>query len=164
MTEQASHSAGIGRRLAAMFYDFLLLIGVMLSTAIILPLFLTLTGSQGAIEEGQTVNELEPLVDPVYFQLYAVFVITAFYCWFWTKNGQTLGMQSWRLKLVNMSGEPITLEQALKRLIGASVSILCAGCGYWWILIDKDQLSWHDRWSNTRLVVLPKHPASQAKA
>ena len=28
--------------------------------------------------------------------------------------------------------------------------------GYLWVLVDPDRLAWHDRWTGTRLVVLPK--------
>ncbi|MET0378345.1 MAG: hypothetical protein ABW049_05060 [Spongiibacteraceae bacterium] len=33
---------------------------------------------------------------------------------------------------------------------------MLAGLGYWWIWLDPQQRSWHDRASNTRVVVLPK--------
>jgi uncharacterized RDD family membrane protein YckC len=149
-------SAGLGRYLAAMFYDFLLLLGIILSTAIIIPAILTAIGSQTAVQEGQIVHQVEPFIDAAFFQVYFVLVISFFYCWFWRKNGQTLGMQSWRLKLITTNDEKVSLKHCLLRLTGASISLLCFGLGYLWIYLDKDKRSWHDRLSKTRLIVLPK--------
>lgn len=156
MTDTSLKHAGVGRRLAALFYDFLLILGILLSTIIIVPLIMTLAGSQGSVTEGQTVHEITPLLAPVYFQLYSLLVIAVFNCWFWCKSGQTLGMQSWRLKLVTQQGETVSLRQGLLRLLAASLSLLCLGAGYWWIWLDKEGLSWHDRLSGTRVIVLPK--------
>ena len=39
---------------------------------------------------------------------------------------------------------------------GACVSLAALGLGYFWIWIDRERLAWHDRWSGTRVVVLPK--------
>jgi uncharacterized RDD family membrane protein YckC len=83
-------------------------------------------------------------------------VVVAFFGYFWTTRGQTIGMLAWRLKLVRADGGPITWRIALVRLGGACVSAAAAGVGYFWIWIDRDRLAWHDRWSGTRVIVLPK--------
>jgi len=44
----------------------------------------------------------------------------------------------------------------LIRVAGAYLSALALGLGYLWILLDPDRLSWHDRLSSTRLVILSK--------
>ena len=45
-----------------------------------------------------------------------VYILFGFYfVWYWRKTGQTLAMQTWRVKLVNMQGELLTRDQALKR-------------------------------------------------
>jgi len=41
-------------------------------------------------------------------------------------------------------------------LAAACVSIAALGFGYWWIWVDRERLAWHDRWSGTTVVVLPK--------
>jgi uncharacterized RDD family membrane protein YckC len=40
------------------------------------------------------------------------------------------------------------------------VSLAALGLGYFWIWIDRERLAWHDRWSGTRVVVVPKRQKS----
>jgi len=51
---------------------------------------------------------------------------------------------------------PADGRDALLRLAAACVSIAALGFGYWWIWVDRERLAWHDRWSGTTVVVLPK--------
>jgi uncharacterized RDD family membrane protein YckC len=85
-----------------------------------------------------------------------VCMVAAFYFYFWRRNGQTLGMQAWRLRLDSKDGGRASLRQCLIRMPVGFLSLLCGGLGYWWIWIDRDRLSWHDRASGTRVAVLPK--------
>jgi hypothetical protein len=41
--------------------------------------------------------------------------------------------------------------------MAAIFSAAALGMGYWWIMFDSNKLSWHDRWSNSRVVQLPKN-------
>jgi uncharacterized RDD family membrane protein YckC len=147
-------TAGVIRRLAAMVYDSLLVFGVLFTAT--LPTVFLQPAQDAAIANEQVVNELPNLVDGWPFQLYLLAVYGGFFCWFWMKNGQTLGMQAWRLRIENDKGQTIAFHQCLLRLLGAVISCLLLGAGYWWIWIDKQQLSWHDRLSKSRVVVLPK--------
>jgi uncharacterized RDD family membrane protein YckC len=83
-------------------------------------------------------------------------LIIGFFGWFWTRRGQTLGMQAWRLRLVREDGSLLTWLDTLKRLAAALVSLAPLGLGYFWLWIDRDKLTWHDRWTHTRVIVLPK--------
>jgi uncharacterized RDD family membrane protein YckC len=65
-------------------------------------------------------------------------------------------MVAWRLRVERTDGSFLTWRDALIRLGGACVSFVALGLGYWWIWIDRDRLAWHDRWSGTRVVVVPK--------
>ncbi len=147
-------TAGLIRRLAAMVYDSLLVFGV-LFTATIPAVFFRADRIEPIANE-QIVTDLPSVASGLPFQLYLLTVYIAFFCWFWRKYGQTLGMQAWRLQLVDMSGDRLTIRQCFTRLLAALISFLCFGAGYWWILIDKDHLSWHDKLSNSRIVLLPK--------
>jgi len=145
-TESARPSAGVLRRFAAMFYDSLLVIAIlMVVTAALLPL----TGG-----EAITVDRYGALAYA--YRLLLVAVIILFFGLFWTRRGQTLGMAVWRIKIVREDGGLPAWADVLKRLAGATVSLLAFGFGYFWIWIDRDRLAWHDRWSGTRAVVLPK--------
>jgi uncharacterized RDD family membrane protein YckC len=89
-------------------------------------------------------------------QVLTISSIAGFFCLFWLKSGQTLGMQAWRIKLVGFDGEAPSLAKALLRCMGAVLSFLCLGLGYWWCLIDRNKRYWHDYLSRTELVLLPK--------
>lgn len=145
-------TAGVLRRIAAMVYDSLLVFGVLFTAT--LPALLV--GRINQVRNDEVIHEISPLAEGIWFQLYLVLVVVAFFCWFWKKNGQTLGMQAWRLQIVSADGKPLRVSQCLIRLLGAAVSLLCFGLGYWWIWVDRDHQSWHDRLSRTRVVLLPK--------
>ena len=72
------------------------------------------------------------------------------------KRGQTLGMQVWGVRVQNADGSAISLWQALLRFVVAIASLLCVGLGFFWSLFDKQKRSWHDMYSNTQLVRIPK--------
>jgi uncharacterized RDD family membrane protein YckC len=80
----------------------------------------------------------------------------AFFAKFWTHAGQTLGMQVWGIRVQNADGTGISLWQALLRFVVAIASWLCVGLGFFWSLFDKQKRSWHDMYSETQLVRIPK--------
>src|SRR5690606_586065 len=146
--------AGLPRRLAAMVYDGFLLFGLL-----VVPLFIfaaiKYSGMQALPNEAVT-HELPPIAPKLFLQTYWVFVIAGFYTYFWRKNGQTLGMQAWRLRLDSASGGRPSWQQCALRLAVGPLSLLIGLLGYWWMLIDKEGRTWHDRASDTRVVLLPK--------
>lgn len=151
--------AGVVPRIAAMIYDSLLVFAVLFTATLPTLLFdtpTTVAAREQTITNGDVVHDLHPLITGWPFQLYLLVVFLGFFCVFWRKNGQTLGMQAWRLRVEDVSGRRLTLLQCLRRLACASLSILCLGAGYWWCWIDKNGSSWHDLGSNSRVVVLPK--------
>jgi uncharacterized RDD family membrane protein YckC len=139
-------SAGVLRRFGAMLYDTLLLALAVLpiTTAI----FLAFT-HEAITPSGSGV------VERIY-QAALLLMIVLFFGVFWTWSGQTVGMLAWRLRVERNDGTLLTWRDALLRLAGACVSLAALGLGYFWIWIDRDRLAWHDRWSGTRVVVLPK--------
>jgi len=138
--------AGVLRRLGAMLYDTLLIIALLMAITAAL---LTFTGG-----EAITPARLGPF--EYAYQALLVFAVVAFFGWFWTRRGQTLGMTAWRLQVVREDGALLTWADTLKRLACALVSLLAGGLGYFWIWIDRDKLAWHDRWTHTRVILLPK--------
>lgn len=150
-TDQALPPAGIARRLGAMFYDGLLLLGVTWAvTALEIALKVAVVGADAVRESGQ-----RALGGPL-LQLSLLVVVFLFFGWFWTRSGQTLGMQAWRIRLDSDDGGRISWPQALVRFAGAAVSAACLGAGYWWMLVDRERLTWHDRWSRSRVVRMPR--------
>jgi uncharacterized RDD family membrane protein YckC len=160
VTHTGPAPAGLGRRLAAMAYDGLVLFGVLFIAAAVYQLVARLLGfaQPGAtVQTGEVIHAIEPAAVGVWFQLYLCLVIYAFFALFWSRSGQTLGMIAWRLQLRRPGGGNIGWGQALIRLAGACVSLACAGAGYWWLWFDRDRRTWHDRWSRSEVVVLPRH-------
>lgn len=134
-------NASLLRRLGAMLYDGLLVLaGLFLAT---LPFV--------AVRGGEPV---EP--NNVDYQLTILAVVYAFFVFFWTRGGQTLGMRSWRIRLETYEGKSPSFATASVRFFMAIVSILPFGLGFLWQLWDVDKLAWHDRVSRTRLVYYPK--------
>ncbi|HEY3643998.1 MAG TPA: RDD family protein [Gammaproteobacteria bacterium] len=128
------------RRLAAASYDALVVAALwFIATALAMPL------SHGAITPDH------PLAESIY-RLYILAVGFLFFGGFWLRNGQTLGMLAWRVKVIQAgSGARITWAQALIRYLTAYLSWLPLGLGFWWSLWDKDRKTWHDRLSGTAL-------------
>ena len=128
----------LARRLATAGYDFLILLAIwIMATGLLMPF----TG--GAIDP--------PLPWNIPFDLYILAVSFTYFGWFWTHGGQTLGMKAWKYEVVTTEGMPIGFAAALKRFLLALLSWLALGAGWWWLLFDREQLTFHDRFSNTRL-------------
>lgn len=138
-------SPSLLRRFTAMLYDSLLVIALV---AVVNGLAL---GLMVKITEGE-----QELLNIAIVRLLTLGAMFSFFSVFWLKDGQTLGMQAWRVKLVRMDGCAPTLVNALLRCIAALVSAACLGLGYLWCLVDRNGYYWHDYLSGTRLILLPK--------
>ncbi len=135
-TSFITRPAGFFRRLGALFYDTLLLFAVLcLATLLMLPL------------RGGEAFAHNPLYDT-----YILFVAYFYFAWQWVRGGQTLGMRTWRLRVLQEDGAPLTWWHALLRFMLAIPSLLLGGLGFLWLLVDKDRLTWHDRGSGTKVV------------
>ena len=140
MDQTIDTAVPLWRRLAAASYDALVVAALwFIATAVAMPI------SHGAITPDH------PLAELIY-RLYILAVGFLFFGGFWVRNGQTLGMLAWRVKLVQSgSGAKVSWRQALIRYLAAYVSWIPAGLGFWWSLWDKDRKTWHDRLSGTEL-------------
>lgn len=128
---------GIGRRLASMLYEGLvvfsiLLIGFWLPQALL-----------SGIGLGFSARGL---------WLHVFVLLMLYFLWFWLNGGQTLPMKTWKLKLANPDHSPPRPAQALLRYLAAWPSVLLFGIGILWALVDKDRQFLHDRIAGTRIV------------
>jgi uncharacterized RDD family membrane protein YckC len=161
----------IKRRIALNLYEMLVLFGV-LAFAFLVPHLII-----GVVFE---------VTAPSAILMAHMYLVLAFYfMWYWTKTGQTLAMQTWRIQLVNEDGAIMKRSQALMRFaigslwlipaalilfinikmnpsikMGTSVSIIFFSVTlFLWPLsayLDRrNRQSIPDRWSGTRLVQLP---------
>lgn len=133
--------ASLIKRLMAMLYDFMLILAIWVVTG-----FVAVALNDGEAVEG-------PLFKT------ALFCITfLFFGFFWTRLGQTLGMQAWRLRVQTLDGYRLTWSRALMRFMLAIISFIPLGMGYIWMLFSDEKLTWHDKLSETCIVQLPKTP------
>ncbi len=98
-----------------------------------------------------------------WFDLYLIFATYLYFAWCWNRGGQTLGLKSWKAKVVTDEGFSLDWQTSLKRFLGAILSLLPLGLGYLWILIDKEGRSWHDRLSGTQVIMLSKAEIEKQK-
>lgn len=136
--------APLPRRLAALLYDALLLLALLLVATV--PWALAARGEL-----------IAPLARAAY-QAYLLGVSAVFFGWFWTHGGQTLGMRAWRVQVVADNATAVTVRAAAVRFGVGLISLAAFGLGFWWTLIDRDRKTWHDRAAHTRVVLLPKRP------
>ena len=77
-------------------------------------------------------------------------VIALFYRVLWALgNGDTPGMHFAGLRLVNFDGRAPGREQRGIRQAASVLSLLSAGLGLVWALVDEENLTWHDHISKT---------------
>ena len=147
--------AGLGRRLLAMLYDGLICIAVLVVCTwgyTMLAAWIIGFDEYKALAESGSLNS-DPLLTSILFVL-----LFMFFGYFWTRTGQTLGMQVWRIRIENAKGTSIRWPQALFRFLSGWVSWFAAGLGYIWMLWDSDKRTWTDRFSESRVVRVPKEP------
>jgi uncharacterized RDD family membrane protein YckC len=125
------------RRLASALYDALLVVALMF---IVTFPFLAFFGDA---TQGWRRHLL---------QAWIVFVVGAYFVWFWTRGGQTLPMKTWRIRLVRHDGAAVGTGRAIHRFALALLGAAALGLGFLWALFDRDRQFLHDRLSGTALI------------
>lgn len=151
--------ASIARRLAAMVYEALLVIGLLMVGAF--------------LYHGATTRTLEGASQWL-FRLYLAAIASTYFIWCWHKGG-TLAMKAWRLRVIQADGRAPGVARAAARLALAAPSVgaapigliglwhsthpLASGCAVaagalsiLWALVDRDGQFLHDRLAGTRLI------------
>ena len=110
-------------------------------------------------------------------EAYLFVVIGCYFVFFWRRSGQTLAMQTWRNKLVDLDGKKIPLIKAVVRYClawlwclpglivahqlglkeGALLIPVSLGFGLWALAahLQSDKQFLHDRFAKTKLIELP---------
>lgn len=141
-------SPSLFTRLLVVIYDVLLLAGVVFASHAIIFFALKLL----PISIGDSI-----IIKVLHFACLIIISIL-FYGWFWVNGGQTLGMKAWHLYLINdSSGKFINWQLAVQRYFLAAISWLPLGMGFFWILLHKENKTWHDMLTNTRIVKYRDH-------
>ena len=135
-------NVNLKRRFMSIIYDSLLILSIMVIGT--LPFI--------AIAYGEAVES-----NSNYYQFTLFMIIYFFLVGFWSISGRTLGMQSWGLRLETLDGHRPNIIQCSIRFFAAIVSWLPFGLGFWWQLFDKQNLTWHDRISKTKIFYYPRN-------
>ena len=153
------------RRLICLIYESLLVLGLLLIAGLLV------SNARSGVLEG---------TDRILFQCYLLSVLGIYFCWYWSRTGQTLPMQTWRIALVCRDQKPLSARQAIGRFLLAGLAYGSSLAGLlmlwknlfppygWvmltpgivsllWAIVDEDRQFLHDRLSGTRLVLKP-HP------
>ena len=159
------------RRLGSLLYDGLLVLALLfIATAILMPF----RGGQFQSHEWG-------------YGVYLLLVVFLFFAWFWTRDGQTLGMRAWKIRLVSSTGGLISWRQAGLRFVpgllfiglakigeallpsaAKPIGLLCLGLfalDFCWALLDKEKRCLHDLIASTRMVHIKeaKPPAASSQ-
>ena len=150
------------RRMACFVYEGLILFGIGLIPGAIGALFVALSGHQHPLQSDTALRVIT-------FVIYAVY-----FTWFWSARGQTLPMQTWRIRVVTTAGEALTQPLALLRFVASCAwfapAALLASVNGWtrWqglaaiavgvvayallALLHPQRQFWHDALCGTRLI------------
>lgn len=142
----AFERAGLRRRFASMFYEALLMLGV-LSVGFMLP-HLVLGMAYQTVLPGP------------FLVLHVFAVMGIYFIWYWLHGGQTLAMQTWGLKIVRQDGAMPTAGQVFLRYLLSWPSLLFYGAGLMWAIFDRDRQFLHDRLAGTRIIFVRPTTAS----
>ena len=102
------HTPSLKRRMACWLYEGLLMFGVVFIAGY---LFGTLSQTRHALNNRHALQAFLFLIFGIYFT------------WFWAK-GQTLAMKTWNIRVVSISGQPITQMHALARYVFSWIWLL----------------------------------------
>ena len=132
--------AGFLKRVLALVYDSLLIGAIVLVLSLLLVFV-----NEGYPESGSIVSFIQ------FFIL--VFAGPIFYSYFWLANkGQTTGMQAWKIQLVTIDETELNIKKTLLRCLISTISFVCFGLGYFWIFYNKNNLSWSDILTKTKVI------------
>jgi uncharacterized RDD family membrane protein YckC len=155
----------IKRRMACFVYEGMMLFGIGLIPGAIGALFTALTGHTHPLQSDAALRVIAYVIYGVYFT------------WFWSSRGQTLPMQTWNIRLVTLSGRPLSQRRALMRYLASSAwfvpAVVIAQLNDWsrWdalyavaigvvgyallALLHPQRQFWHDALCGTQIIDAP---------
>lgn len=134
------------RRLAALFYDFWVCLAIWLLLSTLITLVWTLAG-HAPRENIAPFSAWQITLWMGCWGLTGLYAVAS-----WRRGGQTLGMRPWKVAVVDAGGGAAQTAALWRRFAWGTLSVLPAGLGFWWALLDRQGLTLHDRLSGTRLV------------
>ena len=133
-------SAGFLRRILALIYDSLVVVGIILFLTLLLVIL-----NGGYADPSSLISLVQIFI--------TICSGPIFYSYFWlANNGQTIGMQAWKMRLISSDNSKLKIKQVLFRCLVSTLSFVCLGLGYFWILFNKNNISWSDIVTKTKIV------------
>ena len=127
------------RRILALFYDTLLLTGIILGYLLVVTLMF-----------GDT---FESISERIFLQFSYLILGVIFFTYFWKVNkGQTLGMQVWKIRIVGDENKEPSTKNLIYRSLFGLVFNLAFGSNYLFIFFNKDKKSINDLLSKTKTI------------
>jgi uncharacterized RDD family membrane protein YckC len=136
-TDQYDQKCSMFKRLAAIFYDSLCLFSLFFLATLILIFF----------TKGESIAS-----NNIAYDLFLALITYLYFVWQWVNGGQTLGMRTWHIKLKTQGLNPLSWGNATIRYCLSLLSFICFGLGFAWALFNDEKLTFHDRYSHTRLI------------
>lgn len=131
--------AGFGVRLLATIID------VIIMMLVIFPIMYAIYGDAYFTSESLYLGVIDFLINTV-----LPFVV---YVFMWIKFAGTPGKLIFNLKVLDeKTGNHITPTQGIIRYFGYLVSAVVFCLGYFWVIFDKKNQSWHDKMAKTVVV------------
>ncbi len=147
---QSCPRANFFKRLGAYIYDLFALAAVLM-LAVVFAILVAITANKiGLINLDAYKDTADYLSHSGVFAGYLALVVMAFYGYFWSKGGQTIGMKAWRLRVQNSDGSNISFTQALIRLATSAF-----GLGNIMAFFENRN-AFQDLWAECEVVVLTK--------
>lgn len=156
------------KRALAIVYDGLISIAVLLVTTWV---YTMITGWIRGWEHMEQMAEAGQLSGDPGLTFLLFLVLYLFFAYFWTHNGQTLGMQVWRIRIENLDGTSVSWSQSLRRYVTGSAVIFLVMVGSYYLgaatlflgipaiialFLPVNGLSVTDRFSDSVVVQVPK--------
>ena len=138
--EPTNKKVSLLRIVAATIYDSLLMLGVwFLVGSLALSIKFIFTGE---------VSSLNPIAG----MSLVILSTWLYFALFWIYGGKTLGMSSWKLRIISQNGNQITVIQTIIRFLSNILTVLFAGIPLFFRQINKNNESLSDLLSKTSII------------
>ena len=138
--EPTNKKVSLLRIVAATVYDSLLMLGVwFLVGSLALSIKFVFTGEVSSL-------------NPVTGMSLVILSTWLYFAMFWIYGGKTLGMSSWKLRIVSQDGNQITIIQTIIRFLSNIFTISLAGIPLFLKRINKNNRSLSDLLSKTSII------------
>ena len=145
------------KRMGAYFID-LIVVSVLLLLATVFAVLVVMIGNKAGLIDLSAFKDISDyLAHNLVFAGYLAIVTIAFYGYFWSKAGQTIGMKICRLRVQNSDGSNISYTQSLIRMATSAF-----GLGNLFA-ITPNRNAFQDLWAECEVIVLTKELNNRKK-